>query len=241
VQGDSPLSDKSVLSSLGIAGKVIFGILPKSVDIVSAAYASPVAPSPAPSAGGAATPVEAAPSPVKRVLTERCTHGPHGACQYCAGATDDEIRALKNNTINKTTVERHVAKSEATAATGDVKGDVEWLCRHRPDQMCVNCAPIASGEKVELPMLCQHGPEGKCVNCLTPDTTVDGRKFVTYDEWLESARAKCSHSFSATCVNCAPPSDVRYKLKEGCQRHKPWPGGICLEWYAPTHLRYVLA
>lgn len=174
---------------------------------------------------------EAAPASPRpaRVLTARCAHGPHGACQYCAGATDEELRAAKAGPLNKTDVARHAAVSAAAAAGGEMTGDIEWLCRHRPDQMCVNCAPLHKGEEVKLEMLCNHAPGARCINCLPPDTLVSGRKYLTYDEFRERARDKCSHSFAATCVNCAPPSDVSYKLKLGCARHKPWPGGICLE------------
>jgi len=58
---------------------------------------------------------------------------------------------------------------------------------------------------------------------------VEGRKYITYDEWLERARDKCSHAFSAVCVNCAPPSQRRYKLDLTCTKHKPCPAAICLD------------
>jgi len=95
---------------------------------------------------------------------------------------------------------------------------------------CVNCAPLRAGEAVELEMLCTHGRDARCINCLPPDTTVDGRKFLSYDEWLERARDACSHAFGATCVHCAPPVALRYKLRADCAKHRPWPSGICLEW-----------
>lgn len=176
-------------------------------------------------AGGAGTPT---PKKTARVLTERCAHGPHGACQYCAGATDEELRAAKEGPLNKTDVARHAAKSAASGADAGT-GDIEWLCRHRPDQMCVNCAPLHKGEEVKLEMLCNHAPGARCINCLPPDTVVAGRKYQTYDEYREHLRDKCSHSFAATCVNCAPPGELSYKLKPDCGRHKPWPGGICLD------------
>jgi nuclear protein localization protein 4 homolog len=66
-------------------------------------------------------------------------------------------------------------------------------------------------------------------DCLPPDTSVSGRKFISHGEWLERARDKCSHSFEATCVHCAPPVLPRYALIPGCKKHRPWPDGICLE------------
>ena len=45
-----------------------------------------------------------------------------------------------------------------------LSGDMEWLCRHRADAMCTNCAPLRKGEEVQLPMLCLHGPSGRCTN-----------------------------------------------------------------------------
>lgn len=136
---------------------------------------------------------------------------------------------VKSGPLNKAGG-RHVEKS---SAPDSLTGDLEWLCRHRPDQMCVNCAPLKKGEKVDLEMLCQHGPEGRCVNCLAPDSTVDDRKFVTYDEWIEKRKAKCEHAFNATCVNCVSPSQVSHKMKSNCAKHRPWPAGLCSD-CAPT-------
>jgi nuclear protein localization family protein 4 len=138
---------------------------------------------------------------------------------------------MKNEPLNRAGG-RHSGRSTAGE---NLSGDLEWLCRHRPDQMCVNCAPLRKGEKVELEMLCLHGPEGRCTNCLPPDSTVDDRKFITYDEWMERRRAKCEHSFSATCVNCVTPSQQSFKMKPNCTKHLPWPKGLCSE-CAPTPL-----
>ena len=69
---------------------------------------------------------------------------------------------------------------------------------------------------------------------MPPDTTIEGRKFLTFREYLERRRAKCEHSFSATCLNCAPPSETSYASRAAtCPRHAPWPRGICLECTAP--------
>lgn len=122
---------------------------------------------------------------------------------------------------------RHLARASASA--GELSGDMAWLCRHRPDAMCVNCAPLVAGDKVELPMLCQHGPEGRCTNCLPPATTVDNRKFITWGEACERRAARCEHAFNAVCVNCAAPSGPSYRMKPGCGRHPAWPRGICLD------------
>jgi len=160
---------------------------------------------------------------VNRKLTARCAHGPKGACQHCDPVTQSDINALKAGPLNKAGG-RH---AERSTKMDELSGDLEWLCRHRPDAMCINCAPLKKGEKVELEMLCLHGPEGRCINCLPPDSTVDDRKFLTFDEWLEKRRAKCEHSFSATCVNCVSPSQISYKLKPNCPKHRPWPDGLC--------------
>lgn len=74
-------------------------------------------------------------------------------------------------------------------------------------------------------MLCQHGPDSKCLNCLPSASKVDKRKHLAYEEFLENRRARCEHSFNATCANCLPPSEVSYKLKPNCTKHKPWPHG----------------
>ena len=114
--------------------------------------------------------------------------------------------------------------------------DIPWLCQHRPDAMCVNCAPLRKKGEAEAPleMLCLHGPDARCINCLPAASTVGDRKFVTYDEWIEKQRSKCEHAFSAVCVNCMPPSDVVYCLKPNCPRHKPWPGGLCSDCQPPA-------
>ena len=79
--------------------------------------------------------------------------------------------------------------------------------------------------QVKLDMLCQHGPDSKCLNCLPSASKVDKRKHLAYEEFLENRRARCEHSFNATCANCLPPSEVSYKLKPNCTKHKPWPHG----------------
>jgi len=86
---------------------------------------------------------------------------------------------------------------------------------------------------VDLEMLCLHGPEGRCTNCL-PRDAIDKRAFVTYLEWRERSLTRCEHAFAAQCVNCMPPSDVSYRLKPGCGRHRPWPGGLCSDCAPPT-------
>jgi nuclear protein localization family protein 4 len=150
-------------------------------------------------------------------------------CTYCTVITDDDLKNLKEEPLNKAArfAPRHVEKSIATGAAGNVTGDLEWLCRHRPDQMCINCAPLQKGDKVELEMLCQHGPTGRCTNCLPTDTTVTDRKYITYAEWDGARRAKCEHGPSAMCPNCTPPAAVSYKLKSNCSKHRPWPAGLC--------------
>jgi len=148
------------------------------------------------------------------------------------------MEAHKKTTLLNKAGGRHAERSAASladAANASSGTDIEWLCQHRPEAMCVNCAPLRKpGEKEHLEMLCLHGPGGQCVNCLPPDTTVDDRKFVTYDEFIEKRKAKCEHAFSAMCVNCMPPSQVRYALKMDCGRHKPWPGGLCTDCQPPT-------
>ena len=171
----------------------------------------------------------------KRQLTSRCQHGDKGACQHCSGATEADMEAHKKTTLLNKAGGRHAERSAASLADATSGTDIEWLCQHRPEAMCVNCAPLRKpGEKEHLEMLCLHGPGGQCVNCLPPDTTVDARKFVTYDEFIEKRKAKCEHAFSSMCVNCMPPSQVRYALKQDCPRHKPWPGGLCTDCQPPT-------
>jgi nuclear protein localization family protein 4 len=136
---------------------------------------------------------------------------------------------MKQEPLNKAGryAARHAEKS--VAAADDLTGELEWLCRHRDDQMCVNCAPLIPGEKAaKMEMLCRHGPKGQCVNCLPPDSAVDNRKFQSYQEWLDKRKARCEHSFAATCVNCAAPPEPVYRLKLNCGRHRPWPAGSCL-------------
>jgi nuclear protein localization protein 4 homolog len=185
----------------------------------------------------ASTAVAVTSSP-KRQLTSRCQHGDKGACQHCSGATEADMEAHKKTTLLNKAGGRHAERSAASladASSASSGTDIEWLCQHRPEAMCVNCAPLRKpGEKEHLEMLCLHGPGGQCVNCLPPDTTVDDRKFVTYDEFIEKRKAKCEHAFSAMCVNCMPPSQVRYALKQDCSRHKPWPGGLCTDCQPPT-------
>lgn len=70
---------------------------------------------------------------------------------------------------------------------------------------------------------------------LPPDTTVEGRKFISRGEWEERKKLRCEHAFNASCVNCAPPPILSYKSRATtCGRHAPWPRGICLDCTAPA-------
>lgn len=170
------------------------------------------------------------------MLTPRCAHGPNGACPHCLPPSEEEFDKRREEPLNKAVAFNAKAAERSKVTAGAEAGEMEWLCRHRPDAMCLNCAPLRKGEKVELEMLCQHAPDARCINCLPPDSKVDGRKHISYGEMLEEAKSRCSHPFSATCVHCAGPSDRRYKLKPGCAKHAAWPRGICLEWCVSSHL-----
>lgn len=231
MQYSLPLSDSAKLTGPDWPnGAMVYA------DDISRAQAAAAVPSPAQQpAPAAATAAAATESPAKRrQLTARCTHGPNGMCSHCITITDDDLKALKEEPLNKAArfAPRHVERS-AAAGANEVTGDLEWLCRHRPDQMCINCAPLKKGEKVELEMLCLHGPGGRCTNCLPPETTVTDRKYITYGEWDGARRARCEHGPSAMCPNCTPPAAVSYKLKANCAKHRPWPGGLCSDCAPP--------
>eukprot|EP01029_Cantina_marsupialis_P027591 TRINITY_DN773066_c0_g1_i1.p1 TRINITY_DN773066_c0_g1~~TRINITY_DN773066_c0_g1_i1.p1 ORF type:complete len:555 (-),score=135.14 TRINITY_DN773066_c0_g1_i1:184-1848(-) len=130
--------------------------------------------------------------------TPHCTHGPNGRCLHCLPPSEE----TKN---------------------GD---NLEWMCNHPDDKMCLNCMPLKKGDKVELEMLCQHGPEGRCINCLPPDV-IKNKKHMSFEEYLAEKRAKCNHSEGTVCVNCTPPSMVSYRIKPDCGKHKPWPEALC--------------
>jgi nuclear protein localization family protein 4 len=102
--------------------------------------------------------------------------------------------------------------------------------------MCLNCGGVAKGQKVELQMLCLHGPSGRCTNCMVTDGgEVEGLKHVSFQEFLRVRRVGCeaSHAASTVCPNCMPPSEISYKLRPGCNKHKPWPLGLCNECQPP--------
>ena len=127
-------------------------------------YCTPaVAPSPAGAAAAPAVPAASAPAPAP-ALTARCQHGAGGGCHHCLPPTEEELRAPRAGPLNKAGryAPRHLDKS--SAAAGDLSGDMEWLCTHRADAMCTNCAPLHKGDPVQLPMLCLHGPSGRCTN-----------------------------------------------------------------------------
>jgi nuclear protein localization family protein 4 len=159
-------------------------------------------------------------------LHHRCTHGPRGACHHCCPpGGPDAVEAKQACLHGPREVCVNCMKSKSSGE------EIEWLCTHPPDQMCINCGGAAKGEKVELSMLCLHGPSGFCVNCL-PDDEVGlnlDRKHMTYQEYIDKQKARCEHNFNAKCNNCIPPSDVSYKIKPGCTKHKPWPLGLCSE------------
>ena len=160
-----PLPDTATLASLRFSnGQIVLCTLPAGTAIA--------APAPSPAAtrtvgkDGALHAVAAAPPPppVVRELTPRCTHGVGGVCMYCCPPTEADYAQKKEELLNAAGryAPRHTAKSSVTIHGEGA--DMEWLCRHRPDAMCTNCAPLRKGDTVPLPMLCQHGPDAKCTN-----------------------------------------------------------------------------
>ena len=133
---------------------------------------------------------------------------------------------MKNGRITK------VARSEVVCMQ-DEGQEGAWLCDHPEWQVCLNCCGAEKGEKVELEMLCQHGPDARCTNCLVEDSQIEGRKHQTFGEFMAKSRDKCEHAFSAVCNNCMPPSKISYKMKDSCDKHKPWPLGLCNECQPP--------
>lgn len=108
-------------------------------------------------------------------------------------------------------------------------------CKHPPSQRCINClaredaARKEKGEspqKVETKWLCKHPPGGKCINCLE-DNFVQGIKHESFEHYMQTRRAKCSHGPDVSCTNCLPPAEASYKLKKDCTKHPPWPQAIC--------------
>jgi len=121
-------------------------------------------------------------------------------------------------------------------ARSEVKSDAmagAWLCNHPEWQVCLNCAGAEKGQVVELEMLCQHGPDARCTNCIPDEEKVEGRKHLTFGEFMKKKRDRCEHAFNAVCINCMPPSEICYKMKEKCDKHKPWPLGLCNDCQPP--------
>lgn len=172
----------------------------------AAAAAAAASPSKAPG-GGAPAPAPAPAPKAERKLTPRCTHGANGMCTYCTTITDEDMLKVKEEPLNKASrfAPRHVEKSAVSSS--DLTGDLQWLCTHRPDQMCVNCAPLKKGDKVDLEMLCQHGPGARCTNCLAPDSTVTDRKYITYTgEWRARGWRVAGAPCVTLCASLLPPA-----------------------------------
>lgn len=56
---------------------------------------------------------------------------------------------------------------------------------------------------------------------------------MSFEEFINQKKALCQHLPSAKCPNCIPPSEMNYKLKPFCPKHKPWPRGLCNECQPP--------
>lgn len=168
-------------------------------------------------------------STTKRTLTRDCNHGTRGACRHCCpvGGVGEEEEEVIRCLHGPNTVCPRCMKTESSGEA------IEWLCAHPPDQMCINCGGAEKGEKVELEMLCLHGPSGNCLNCMLDDDLVDNRAHISFEEYLSNSRARCEHNFEAKCPNCTPPSEISYKIKPYCTKHKPWPKGLCNECQPP--------
>lgn len=94
--------------------------------------------------------------------------------------------------------------------------------------------PIEKDEKVELEMLCLHGENAVCTNCLPPPP-VTNAKHMSYNQYINEEKLLCQHPHDGKhiCVHCIPPLDISYKIKPGCNRHKPWPEGLCSDCKPP--------
>lgn len=118
-------------------------------------------------------------------------------------------------------------------------------CNHPSTSKCLNCMQTPN-YKGNIKFNCLHGPTGKCPNCVTKDI-IEDVKHLSFDEYLAKRQAKCkgTHDPNSKCNNCTPPLEQSYKFNRNCNKHAPYPEGLCGKCIPPgvtlgsQHYRHV--
>jgi nuclear protein localization family protein 4 len=100
-------------------------------------------------------------------------------------------------------------------------------CNHPSTSKCLHCMQTPN-YKGNIKFNCLHGPTGKCPNCVTKDV-IEDVKHLSFDEFLAKRQAKCkgTHDPNSKCNNCTPPLEHSYKFNRNCNKHAPYPEGLC--------------
>jgi nuclear protein localization family protein 4 len=118
-------------------------------------------------------------------------------------------------------------------------------CNHPSTSKCLHCMQTPN-YKGNIKFNCLHGPTGKCPNCVTKDV-IEDVKHISFDEFLAKRQAKCkgTHDPNSKCNNCTPPLEHSYKFNRNCNKHAPYPEGLCGKCIPPAvslgsqHYRHV--
>jgi nuclear protein localization family protein 4 len=97
----------------------------------------------------------------------------------------------------------------------------------------------APNYKGELKYNCRHGEGGKCPNCVGNEFIQDV-KHKSFDQYLGERKEKCKgvHEQTSKCINCIPPHELEFKIKQGCPNHPPYPEGMCNKCMPPNAILF---
>jgi hypothetical protein len=188
----------------------------------------------APAPSGGVTAGSAANSPFNAAalnhhLTARCQHGPRGRCVNCAGVEPGKEPTYSGHCQHgpgatclhcSDYVKAGAAADKAIAAAGGAGS-------------AAATAPEALAASQPAAWLCTHPSTAFCPKCLPPEAPKADAKpkydKVPFARILAERRARCSarHDKSVTCAICAPPQQPSFLGKPDCDRHRPWPLGVC--------------
>ena len=142
-------------------------------------------------------------------ITPKCNHSENEVCINCI-----EKKNKKEKKKDEKEKKNEKIKNDLLQKSG-----LTSKCNHPVGQKCINCMGKVE-YKGELKYTCQHGEGGKCPNCINKEY-ISNAKHISFDQYVNDRKQKCkgTHEMNTICINCMPPSQIKYIKKKNCPNH----------------------